>query len=111
MKRTLKKRLLQVGLTCLTLAASTGVTYGQIVYWVSQFNSSNDIAGWGYAGYGNPFTAGVTITYNGNDAPPGGPSKGCMVLTSAYGPGSTNANLAVQTGLNGFNASTYTAIE
>src|ERR1700678_140371 len=112
MKISLKKRLFQAGLACSIFAAGAGVTYGQqIIHWGSEFDTSADISGWGYAGYGNPYTAGSTITFNGNDAPAGGPSTGCMVLTSSFGPGGTDPNLAVQIGLNGFDASAFTAIE
>src|SRR5580658_6936755 len=111
MKTSLKTQLFQAGMACLICAASVETSLGQVIHWVSEFNTSADIASWGYAGFGNPYTAGSTITFNGSDAPPGGPSKGCMVLTSAFGPGGTNPNLAVQTSLSGFNAGSYTAVE
>ena len=105
MKASLKKGLFQAGLACSIFAGSAGVSYGQIIHWVGEFNSSADIVAWTKA-YGNP----LTITFT-NDAPPGGPSKGCMVLTSSFGPGANNVNPAIQNVLNDFDASTYTAIE
>ena len=104
LKTPLKKRWFRAGLACLILTASAGAGYGQITNWVGIFNSSADTALWTHvAGDAN------TVYFLAGDAPAGGPSTGCMVFQSIYGPGLAWSGIGKN--VRNLNASNCTALE
>ncbi|MGA2749991.1 MAG: hypothetical protein ABSG59_14545 [Verrucomicrobiota bacterium] len=107
MKTFLVKSRSRFTLACLIVGASAVASYGQLItHSISTFNSKADVDAWSVA-WGTP-----TATYLAGDYPPvpAGGSKGCMVWTASYGPSSAGPG-GIQIGLNGLNASSYTALE
>jgi hypothetical protein len=89
--------------TTLTITLASGVSPPGVVYWVGIFNSSADTAVWVIAeGLG-------TASFLG-DAPPGGPSSGCLLFQAPYG--STNPTWqGIQNESLNLNVTNCTAIE
>ena len=104
LKTPLKKRWFRAGLACLIFTASAGAGYGQITNWVGIFNSSADTAQWTRV-TGDP----NTVSFLAGDAPAGGPSTGCMVFQSTFGPGLSWS--VIGKNVNGLNVSNCTALE
>jgi hypothetical protein len=74
-----------------------------VTNWVGVFNSSADIANW------VPGNSGAA-SFLAGDAPPGGPSSGCLLFQGPYGPGLGNWNGIINNSLN-LNATNCTALE
>jgi hypothetical protein len=68
--------------TTMTITVTGGVPPPGVAYWVGTFNSSADTAPWG------TIIGQATASFVAGDAPPGGPSTGCLLFQAPYG--STN---------------------
>ncbi|HVU08555.1 MAG TPA: YDG domain-containing protein [Verrucomicrobiae bacterium] len=71
--------------------------------WVGIFNSDADTAGW-------VTSAGAAIGYFYPDAPPSGPSTGCLIWEAAFGGGNPSFN-GISTNLPHLNVRNYTTLE
>jgi len=90
--------------TALTIVPCDDVQLAGLTNWIGIFNSSADTAGY-------VTSSGNAIGYFYPDAPPTGPSTGCLIWEATFGPGNTGAFQGIQTNLPNLNVRNYSYLE